>query len=205
MNHYFGAVRLSSIQVTMGTDPEQLTREWDKLFRSILNNCYRRIWSAVHVVWYRQWHQIIPLDWIKTAILSAIEDISYHFAHLPTDHRPSLDILSELCIRAALKELSNTTLPHYRRIHYGSTAHKEQSCKPIAELELDIETIRRALAQLSELNRSILEKHSSGMTFVEIARMHSIKPATARQRWCRAINKLRRILMVPPRVQPIEH
>ncbi len=186
----------------MDTDPDQLTREWDMLYRSILGYCYRRIWSAVHAVWYRRWQKIISLDWLKTAILGAIEDVSYHYAHLPTEHRPSLDILGKQCIRAALKELSNSTLPHYRRIHYGSNSHEEQSCEPTAELQLDIETLRRALAQLSELDRSILEKHSSGMTFVEIAQMHSIKPATARQRWCRAIKTLRRILMVSPPPPP---
>lgn len=192
------------------------TRRWEALYRLMMSSeYYQKIYRAVHSIWRSFWFRILPEDWVRIGVYVGIENATQSMAQHSTiecPHElckhdctqcsnaacPLLQILVTECIKAARSYLSNQVTPHYRRVHYDTDFHGELASSPNAEVAMDILLIEEALSQLSKRDQYILREYCNGTSFAEIAVHLGIKVDAARQRYYRAISKLRRMLGVPP-------
>lgn len=198
------------------------TRRWEALYRLMMSSeYYQKIYRAVHSIWRSFWFRILPEDWVRIGVYVGIENATQSMAQHSTiecPHElckhdctqcsnaacPLLQILVTECIKAARSYLSNQVTPHYRRVHYDTDFHGELASSPNAEVAMDILLIEEALSQLSKRDQYILREYCNGTSFAEIAVHLGIKVDAARQRYYRAISKLRRMLGVsapPPQAQ----
>ncbi|GBD06214.1 hypothetical protein HRbin20_01817 [bacterium HR20] len=199
-------------------DDNCTTRRWDALYRLMMSSeCYQKIYSAVHSVWRSFWSRILPEDWVRIGVYVGIENATHRmaqdttiecpheccmhdFAQCPNVSCPLLQFLASECIKAARSYLSNQVTPHYRRVHYETGFHAELTSLPNAEVATDILLISEALGKLSTCDQYILREYCSGKSFAEIAVHVGMKVDAVRQRYYRAIAKLRKMLGVsaPP-------
>ncbi|GIV49545.1 MAG: hypothetical protein KatS3mg038_0066 [Candidatus Kapaibacterium sp.] len=198
------------------SDDNCTTRRWEALYRLVMSSeYYQKIYRAVHSIWRSFWFRILPEDWVRIGVYVGIENATYSWAQRSTVECPHafcvhdftqcsnaacplLPILVSDCIKAARTYLSNQVTPHYRRVHYDTDFHGELASSPIAEVAMDILLISEALGKLSKRDQYILREYCNGTSFAEIALQLGMNVDAVRQRYYRAISKLRRLLGVLP-------
>ncbi|RMF36518.1 MAG: sigma-70 family RNA polymerase sigma factor [Chlorobiota bacterium] len=192
---------------------------WEALYRLMMSpEHYRRIFGVVHNSWRILWHHVLPEDWVRLGVCVGIENATRSMAQNPAiacpRHTclhgciqcsdcscPLLHLLVSDCIKAARSYLSNQVTPHYRRVHYETDFNAELTSSANAEVTTDILLISEALGKLSQCDQYIIREYCSGKSFAEIAVHVGMKVDAVRQRYYRAIAKLRKMLGVsaPPR------